>query len=149
AHNNLGAVLLKAGKAQAAYASFERALALKPQHAEAHHNLANALAELGRDDEALASCRRATALDPGHAQANFTEALLLLTKGQLREGFEKYEWRWRLGTLVPRGFPVPLWNGEDLAGRTILLHGEQGYGDTIQGLRYVPMVNARGGRVVL
>jgi tetratricopeptide (TPR) repeat protein len=149
AHNNLGAVLLKAGDAAGAHASFERALALKPDEPEAHHNLSRALADLGRYDEALASCRRATAADPAHAQANFSEAVLLLVQGRLREGFEKYEWRWKLGTLVPRNFPVPLWNGEDLAGRTILLHGEQGYGDAIHGLRYVPLVAARGARVVL
>jgi tetratricopeptide (TPR) repeat protein len=149
AHNNLGAVLLKAGDPEAAHASFERAVALKPADAEAHHNLASALFELGRYADALKSCRRATVADPAHAQANFTEAMLLLVQGKLREGFEKYEWRWKLGTLVPRNFPVPLWNGEDLAGRTILLHGEQGFGDTIQGLRYVPLVAARGARVVL
>jgi hypothetical protein len=74
---------------------------------------------------------------------------MLLVLGHLSEGFVKYEWRWKLGTLVPRGFPVPLWNGEDCAGRTIMLHGEQGYGDTIQGLRYVPMVAARRARVIL
>jgi hypothetical protein len=75
--------------------------------------------------------------------------MLLLLRGELREGFEKYESRWRLETLPPRGFPAPLWNGEDLSGRTILLHAEQGYGDTIQCLRYVPQVAARGGWVVL
>jgi Tfp pilus assembly protein PilF len=149
AHNNLGAVLLKADQPEAAQASFARAVALRPDDAEAHYNLANALAELGQYEEALTSCRRAIAAAPTHAQANFAAARLLLAQGRLREGFEQYEWRWKLGTLVPRGFPVPLWNGEDLAGRTILLHGEQGYGDTIQGLRYVPLVAARGGRVVL
>ena len=149
AHNNLGAVLLKAGTAASARASFERALALKPRHAEAHHNLGNALADLGRHDTALARYREAVALDPAHVQAGFAEAMLLLLRGELRDGFERYECRWRLETLPPRGFPAPLWNGEDLAGRTILLHAEQGYGDTIQCLRYVPQVAARGGRVVL
>ncbi|HKM87990.1 MAG TPA: tetratricopeptide repeat protein [Xanthobacteraceae bacterium] len=144
-----GHVGFKAGKAKVAHASFVRAAALKPDEAEAHHNLANALAELHRYDEALTSYRRASAIDPNHAQANFAEAMLLLGQGKLREGFEKYEWRRRLGTLVPRGFPVPQWNGEDLAGRTVLLHGEQGYGDTIQGLRYVSLVAKRGARVVL
>jgi tetratricopeptide (TPR) repeat protein len=149
AHNNLGAVLLNADDPDGAAASFAEAAALRGEDAEAHHNLARALFELGRHDEALASCRRAIAARPAHAQANFTEAMLLLAQGRLREGFEQYEWRWKLGTLVPRGFPVPLWNGEDIAGRTILLHGEQGYGDTLQGLRYVPLLAARGARVVL
>ena len=149
AHNNLGAVLLKAGDAEAAQESFARAIALRPGEAEAHHNLANALIDLGRYEGAFDECRRAIALDPAHAQANFTESMLLLVQGKLREGFEKYEWRWKLGTLVPRQFPAPVWKGEDLAGRTILLHGEQGYGDSIHGLRYVPLVAARGARVVL
>jgi Tfp pilus assembly protein PilF len=149
AHNNLGAVLSKAGEGAPALASFEQALALKPRHAEAHHNLANALADLGRYEEALATCRQAIALDPAHVQAGFSEAMLLLLRGELRLGFEKYECRWRLETLPPRGFPAPLWNGEDLSGRTILLHAEQGYGDTLQCLRYVPQVAARGGRIVL
>jgi Tfp pilus assembly protein PilF len=149
AHNNLGAVLLKAGKPAGALASFERALALNPRHAEAHHNLGNTLADLGRDADALASYRQAVALDPAHVQAAFAEAMLTLLAGELRVGFEQYESRWRLETLPPRGFAAPLWNGEDLAGRTILLHAEQGYGDTIQCLRYVPQVAARGGRIVL
>jgi predicted O-linked N-acetylglucosamine transferase (SPINDLY family)/ADP-heptose:LPS heptosyltransferase len=149
AHHNLGAVLLEAGEPEAAQASFARALALRPRDAEAHCNHAGALAELGRHEEALGSCLRAIAAEPTHAQANFAAARLLLAQGRLREGFERYEWRWKLGTLVPRGFPVPLWSGEELAGRTILLHGEQGYGDTLQGLRYVPLIAARGGHVVL
>jgi tetratricopeptide (TPR) repeat protein len=149
AHNNLGAVLSKAGDAEAAHRSFARAAALEPRRAEAHHNLGNALAELGRHAEALASFRHAIALDPTHVQAAFAEAMLLMQCGELREGFAKYECRWRLETLPPRGFAAPLWNGEDLAGRTILLHAEQGYGDTIQCLRYVPLVAARGGRVLL
>jgi len=149
AHSNLGAVLLKADNPEAAQGSLGEAVALRPDDAEAHHNLASALGELGRHEEALASCARAIAAEPTHPQANFVAARLLLAQGRLREGFEQYEWRWKLGTLVPRAFPVPLWSGEDIAGRTILLHGEQGYGDTIQGLRYVPLVAARGGRVVL
>jgi Tfp pilus assembly protein PilF len=148
AHNNLGAVLSKTGADAPALASFEQALALKPAHAEAHHNVGNALADLGRYDQALTSFRQAIALDAAHVQASFSEAMLLLLRGELRAGFEKYESRWRLETLPPRGFPAPLWNGEDLAGRTILLHAEQGYGDTIQCLRYVPQVAARG-RAVL
>jgi Tfp pilus assembly protein PilF/ADP-heptose:LPS heptosyltransferase len=149
AHNNLGAVLLKTDNYSAAYRSFVRALRLKPDEAEAHYNVAAALIQLGSHDKALASCRRAIAIDPDHAQANFSEAQILLARGNLREGFDKYEWRWRLGTLLPRGFSVPQWNGEALTGRTILLHGEQGYGDTIQGLRYVPLVAEQGGEVVL
>ncbi len=149
AHNNLGAVLSKAGAAAPALASFAQALALEPGSAEAHYNVGTALAELGRHDEAMASYRQAVALDPDHARAAFAQATLLLSRGELRDGFERYEGRWRLETMPPRGFPAPLWNGEDLAGRTILLHAEQGFGDTIQCLRYVPQVAARGGQVVL
>jgi len=149
AHNNLGAVLLKAELPADALKAFQHAVALRPDYAEAHHNLGNALSELGRDDEAIASFRYAVELDPNHVQASFAEAMLLLLTGKLREGFEKYESRWRLETLPPRGFSAPLWRGENIDGRTVLLHAEQGYGDTIQCLRYVPMVAARGGRIIL
>ena len=98
------------------------------------------------------SMRRRAACDPGQrAGAMINRAMLLLLNGDYREGFAEYEWR-RKGGLpdyAPRTFAEPEWQGEDLAGRTILLHAEQGLGDTLQFCRFVPVVEARGARVVL
>jgi hypothetical protein len=75
---------------------------------------------------------------------------LCLARGDFEQGWKDYEWRWRGATeLVPRGFTQPQWRDEDLAGKTILLHAEQGFGDSIQFVRYLPMVKARAGKVIL
>jgi tetratricopeptide (TPR) repeat protein len=108
------------------------------------------LHHLKRAEEALESFDRALALKPDLAEAHWNKALLLLELGDFARGLPEYEWRWRRESeLKPRDFTQPAWRGEELGGRTILLHSEQGFGDSIQLLRYVPMVAAKGGRVVL
>ena len=97
---------------------------------------------------ALACYGRALALKPDYARAHFNRSLTLLLTGQFKEGWEEYEWRFVVAQY-DRGFDRPLWSGELLAGRTVLLHAEQGFGDTLQFLRYVPIVAERGGGVVL
>ena len=93
----------------------------------------------------------AAALDPGDADTRHLRALLLLLQGRFAEGWAAYEARFdtRQGRADRRGFTQPVWNGEALAGRTILLHAEQGLGDTLQFCRYAPAVARCGGRVVL
>ena len=90
---------------------------------------------------------RAQRLAPDYADAHWNEALLRLLIGDFAAGLAKYEWRWQRAnfTSPPRNFPQPQWDGTDhLEGKTILLHGEQGFGDVIQFCRYVPQVKARG-----
>ncbi len=149
ADSNLGHVLRAAGRPAEAEAACRRAIAFAPNMAAAHVNLGLALQDLGRLDEALASFRQASALDPGYAMAKLCEGTLLLLRGELAAGWEKYEARWHTGDLPPRDFTQPQWRGEPLAGKTILLHAEQGFGDSIQFLRYVPLVIACGGKVIL
>jgi tetratricopeptide (TPR) repeat protein len=150
AYNNRGNALLELNRVEEALLDYERALALKPDFADALVNRGNALHYLGRSQEALASFDRAIAASPQLAEAHWNKALTLLALGDFERGFEGYEWRWkRKGELEPRNFPRPQWRGEDLHGRTILLHAEQGYGDTIQFIRYLPLVAAKGGKVVL
>jgi hypothetical protein len=108
-----------------------------------------ALQDLGRLDEALDCFRRATRSDADYHKALACEGMLQLLRGNFAEGWPKYEARWGIGDLPPRNFRQQQWQGEPLAGKTILLHAEQGFGDTIQFLRYVPLVTARGGQVVL
>ena len=146
--NNLGLALDDLGRREEAVARYKGSLALQPDRAETHYNLAIALEHQRRYAEALACYGRALALKPDYARAHFNRSLTLLLTGQFKEGWEEYEWRFVVAQY-DRGFDRPLWSGELLAGRTILLHAEQGFGDTLQFLRYVPIVAERGGSVVL
>jgi tetratricopeptide (TPR) repeat protein len=154
AHSNLGVALKVLGRLAEAERSYRRAIAIKPDYAEAHSNLGVMFKELGRLAEAEESCRRAIVLQPDHAGAHWNLSLLQLLLGDFSGGWLRYEWRWQeneLGTYKEkRDFPEPLWLGEEpLAGRTILLHAEQGLGDTLQFCRYAPLVNRLGATVIL
>jgi tetratricopeptide (TPR) repeat protein len=149
---NRGAVLQELERDTEAVASYDRALALRPDFAEALSNRGTALYELKRLDEALASYDRALALRSDYAEAHHNEAHCRLLIGDFNRGWEKYEWRWktRKATEQKRNFAQPLWLGtDDIAGKTILLHAEQGFGDTIQFCRYVPRVVDRAARVIV
>ena len=149
AHGNLGAALACGGDIRGALASYRRAIELKPESAEAHSGLGFALLCDGKIDEAIASCRRAMELDSEFGDGHRNLSLALLTRGEFAEGLKEYEWRTRLKGARAGEFNVPQWKGEELGGKTILLHSEQGFGDTIHFARYVPLVARRGGRVIL
>jgi tetratricopeptide (TPR) repeat protein len=152
AHNNRGLLLQSLNRQEEALAAYDRAEALKRDYADAANNRGLALHELHRYAEALASYARALALQPDFAEAHFNQSLTQLAVGDLGPGWVNYEWRWktRKSTAPWREFPEPLWLGrEPLAGKTILLHAEQGFGDTIHFARYVPRVAALGADVVV
>jgi tetratricopeptide (TPR) repeat protein len=149
---NRGAALHALKRYDEALAACDRSIALQPDYAEAHCNRGATLQDLARYEEALTSFSRALVLRPDFAGAHNNEALCRLLMGDFERGWQQHEWRWQTDQLASekRGFPQPLWLGSgELAGKTILLHAEQGFGDTLQFCRYVPLVAARGARVVL
>ena len=149
---NYGNALLKLNRPADAIAVYDRALGLAPHNAGLLTNRAIALRKLDRPQEALMSVRRALAAKPDFAQARFVDSLVRLTLGDFNAGWRAYELRWQGRNLSSqrRAFAAPLWLGEGaLTGKTILLHAEQGFGDTMQFVRYAPLIAARGARVVL
>src|SRR5471030_1972166 len=175
--NNYGSVLLAMRRHGDALPWFERALAIAADDADAWNNLGNALLELRRHEEALLCLDRALQLQPQHVHAlfhrgnalqflnrvdaHFNMGVCRLLNGDLEHGWPQYEWRWRkaaYAALMPLG-AQPLWQGpvrdgpsrDDtaLAGKTLLVYSEQGYGDTLQLCRYVPLLAARSARVIL
>jgi tetratricopeptide (TPR) repeat protein len=149
---NRGNALLQLGRYAEAIADFDRALAAMPAHARAWNNRGRALQQLNRHAEAVKSFDKAIELQKNDADAQLNRALSLLTLGNLKEGFKQYEWRWKRSgmTDLRRGYNRPLWLGEfPLGHKTILLHAEQGLGDTIQFARYAPIVAQAGAKVLL
>ena len=155
AHRNRGVALHDLWRLDEALAGFERALKLKPDDAQAYSGRGITLQELNRLNEAQASYERALALKPDFAEAHFNLSTCLLMMGDFARGWSEYEWRWRYKRLQKtlgkrRDFTQPLWLGaESLQGKTILLHCEQGYGDTIQFCRYASLLSDLGARVIL
>jgi tetratricopeptide (TPR) repeat protein len=152
ARKNKANALTYAGRYAEALALFTEEIAAYPDDASLYHNQVPALMGLGDPDAAMRSLDRAIALQPDYADAYYHRAELRLLLGDFASGWREYEWRWRVDQpgLQPRGLPQPLWLGEqDIAGKTILLYAEQGFGDTLQLCRYAPLVAAKGARVVL
>lgn len=149
AYNNLGIVLKEQGRMDEALECFRTAIALDPAFPEAHCSLGTALADLHRFKEAMACLDKALALRPDFPIALAARAMARLTLGEFEDGWREYEIRWHPRLVGRRAMPVPQWQGEPLDGRTILLHAEQGFGDTLHFCRYATVVARAGGRVIL
>jgi tetratricopeptide (TPR) repeat protein len=150
AHYNRGLALFELGRYAAACEAHERVLASAPEHAGAWLHRGRALAALNRHNEAIESYSKARAIGRDDADLDFSEALARLTLGDYRSGFAKYEARWRRSGMPAQKSRGRLWLGEyPLQRKTVLLHAEQGLGDTIQFARYVPHLADAGAKVVL
>lgn len=147
---NLGRVLLEQRRIDEALPVCERAAALDPESADAHGNLARAAAALGLIDRAEAAATRAVAIDPDHASGRQALGMIHFLRGRWAEAWREYETRWRTEIrTTTRPFRQPVWSGEPLSGKTILIWGEQGVGDEILFGGMVPDMIAAAGQVVL
>lgn len=145
AYAGLGTVLQKLDRLDEAVEALRMAVRLKPDFADAYYNLGNGLEDLGQQDEAIKSFETAIALRPDFISAQFNLALALLRNGAYGRGWRQYEYRWHPGRVqaIPRRLKGALWLGDsDIEGKRILLHSEQGLGDTLQFCRYIPLVEA-------
>ncbi len=148
AYNNLGCALRLRGDVEGATAAYRKSLEINPDFPAAMNNLGTALRDQGCLDESIAWYRKAIQLNPDFAEAHWNLSFALLLKGDYEEGWEEYEWIWKLKPPM-RNLPQPRWDGTALKGKSILVYAEQGFGDVIQFARYIPLVAEREGTVIV
>jgi len=150
-YSNLASLLQRQGRIYEAVFNCERAVGLAPDSPEVHYNLGSALRDAGRCDEAIVQNDLAIRLRPDYAEAHWNQAVACLLKGDFNKGWKEFEWRrktnWHVSSY-PHKHQNPRWDGKSFAGKRLLVHCEQGVGDCIQFVRYLPLVKARGGTVV-
>jgi tetratricopeptide (TPR) repeat protein len=153
AMSDAGSIYAKAGDFDQAVSLYSRAIAAQPDYADALHNYCAAFLHMGRCQEAIAMADKGLAYHPNHADMRWVKAAALLRSGEFEQGWKEYEWRWKaklLGSNQPQpDYVQPMWTGQSVEGKTIWLQPEQGLGDTIQLLRYIPLLAAKGARVLL
>ena len=148
AHSNLGNVLKEQGELTQAVACYREALRLNPRHADAQNNLGNALIGQGLLKEAAECYQQAIHFSPGNRLLRWNRCILRLLQGNFEGTWQDFEHRWAVPGMVLRSFQEPRWTGSSFQGKTIQVYAEQGLGDTLQFLRYLPKVQGRGGRVI-
>jgi tetratricopeptide (TPR) repeat protein len=149
AQYNLGYVCQQQGRLGEAAQHYRRVLEQRPDWAEAHNSLGLVLYQQRKLDDAVSCYRRALELKPDHAYAHCNLSFVMLVRGDFQRGWTEYEWRWKTGNLRIRDYHRPQWDGQPLAGKSILLHAEQGLGDTIQFIRYATLVKSQGATVLV
>ena len=149
-HFNRGNALQNLGRLEEALASYDRAIGLKSDYSDAYNNRGITLQDLRCLEVAVVSYDKAIALRPGFVEAKHNKALAVLLRGGVALGFDLYEWRKQSGARAgDRKYRQPVWLGaETLAGKTILVHWEQGLGDTLQFCRYVGLLEQAGAKVL-
>jgi len=148
AHCNLGNLLKELGRFNEAEESCRRAISLQPDYADAHNNLASSLQKQGKHNEAIESYSIAIKYNPESIHAHINRSSTLLLTENFKDGWPEYEWRLHTKNCNSGTFHQTQWDGSPLNGKTILVHAEQGFGDTIQFVRYLQMIQSLGGHVI-
>ena len=150
AMNNLGVAHIRMGDYKRAMGLCQRAIDISPNYSGGWNNLGECYTKLGEHGKGEECYKKALSFDPDMVDANWNMALTLLLKGDLLAGFQAYQWRWkRSDTPIKDVAPNLKWNGANFCGRNILIHEEQGAGDTLQFIRYLPFLKAAGARTIL
>jgi len=150
AHNNLAAALYKLGNFKSSIENCRKAIKLRENYAEAYNTLAAALQAEQRFDEAIECYDKTVEYAPEYAEAYYSRGMLYLCNGEFAKGWDDYQWRLKTEkTKVTLRHDKPCWQGENFHGKTLLVQAEQGFGDSMQFVRYLPMVKERGGTVIL
>lgn len=151
AYNNLGTVFQDQGQFEKARQSYQQSLTLNPRYIPAYNNMGLSYLEENRLQESMSWFKRVLALNPDDAEAHWNMAFAFLLAGNFGEGWQEYEWRFRKKntTLIERKFSQPRWDGKDVKDSTMLLYAEQGMGDVIQFIRYVPLLTRKGATVIV
>lgn len=145
---NLGNALRELGELEAAAGYYRQAMTAKPDFAGAIHNLGVVFYQQGYYAQAVAAYRQALVLAPDFAEGHVNLAITLLLRGAFAEGWAEYEWRLHMPGAARFVPPPARWTGEPLAGKTIWVRAEQGFGDALQFIRYLPKIQAAGGQVI-
>jgi tetratricopeptide (TPR) repeat protein len=153
AMSDAGAIYAKIGRFDEALAMYEQAINAQPDHADALYNRCTAFLHMGRCQDAIVMADKGLTYHPNHADMHWVKSAALLRSGEFEQGWVEYEWRWHAKLLgsnqAKPQYAQPTWTGQPIDGKTIWLYAEQGLGDTLQLLRYVPLLAARGAVVLL
>ncbi len=149
ARYNLGVVYIEQEDWTEAIAQLQQVIDTDPNYAQAYHNLGIAYQRQHLLSLAIGYYQRAISIQADFPDAHFNLGLAFLQMGDLLNGFAESEWRWKTNNFKPFICPQPLWDGHDLSGKTILIHTEQGAGDAIQFIRYIPLVAQSDCRIIL
>jgi tetratricopeptide (TPR) repeat protein len=151
ANNLFGNVLMVKGEVKEAIISYQKAIEINPYFADAYNNLGMTYMYSTQLDEAIKYFQKAIEINPNFAEAHVNMSFILLLSGKLEQGWKEYEWRWGLeDSFNDLSYSyIPVWDGFDVRERTVLIHAEQGFGDSIQFIRYIPMVATRGANIIL
>lgn len=149
AYYNLGKALSEEDRFEEALIAYQQATRIQPKMIAAWNNAGVIHQGLGKTDEAMHAFNRALALDPQHIEVRWNRAILNLLLGNYREAWQDYELRWQRGTMPPRNFPQPVWDGTPVKKQTLLIYAEQGLGDTIQFIRYLPLVKQQVDKIII